>query len=56
MEKQYTIIQTAELLGITVRTVREWIRAKKITAKKYNGGRVWFISESEIDRLQKEMK
>lgn len=56
MEKQYTIIQAAEVLGISVRTVREWVKTKKVIAKKYEGGRIWLIPESEIEIIQKEMK
>jgi excisionase family DNA binding protein len=56
MEKQYTINQVAEILGIQVRTARDWVRKKKLKAKKYEGGRIWLIPESEIERIQEEMK
>ena len=56
IEKNYSIKQTAKLLGIQVRTVREWLRKGMIKAKKYEGCPMWFIPESEIERLQKEMR
>ena len=56
VEKNFNIKQTARILGIQVRTVREWIKKGKISAKKYNSCPMWFISEKEIDRIQKDMK
>lgn len=56
IEKNYSIKQAAKLLGIQVRTVREWLRKGMIKAKKYEGCPMWFISESEIEKIQKEMR
>lgn len=56
VEKNYSIKQAAQTLGITVRTVREWLKKGMIKAKKYEGCPMWFIPESEIERLQKEMR
>lgn len=56
IEKNYSIKQAAKLLGIQVRTVREWIKKGKISAKKYNSCPMWFISEKEIERIQYEMR
>lgn len=56
MEKQYTIPQVASILGIKPRTVRDWITKKKIVAKKYPQGRCWLVAQSEIERIQKEMR
>ena len=47
----YNIIQTATLLGIKVRTVREWIRIGKINAFKQKNGR-WIVPEKEIERIK----
>ena len=44
----YTIIEAAPMLGIKVRTVREWIRMGKIQARKGAKGK-WYISEEEIN-------
>lgn len=52
MERGYNLIQTAELLGIKVRTVREWVHSGKIHAGKIEGSRRWIVMESEIRRLQ----
>lgn len=51
MEKHYSIRQASNLLGIKVRTVREWIRNGKLKAVKYGVSNRWFISEEEIARL-----
>lgn len=56
MEKQYNIKEAAEILGIAVRTVREWIKTRKISAHKYPNGKHLFIAQSEIDRIQSEMR
>ena len=52
MERGYNLIQTAELLGIKVRTAREWVHSGKIHAGKIEGSRRWIVMESEIKRLQ----
>lgn len=50
----YNIKETAEILGIKVRTVREWIKTGKIRAEKndYRHSNQWFISEDEIMRIK----
>ena len=52
MEKAYNIKQSAELLGIKPRTVRQWIYDGKISAIKINGTRYWLIFESQIKKLR----
>jgi excisionase family DNA binding protein len=49
-EKLYSTRKTAQLLGVSVRTVRRWCQYKRIRAYKTVGGR-WRIPESEIMRL-----
>lgn len=49
--KNYNIRQTSNLLGIKVRTVREWIRQGKLKAQKYPVSNRWFITEDEIKRI-----
>lgn len=51
MEKFYTLERVAEILGIKVRTARQWVHDGKLKAIKYPGGRIWVVSESEINRL-----
>jgi predicted site-specific integrase-resolvase len=53
-EKYYNIISAADLLGIKVRTAREWIRIGKIKAIKYPASNRWFISAEEIKRVRGE--
>lgn len=55
MKQQYTLRETARILGIQVRTVRQWVKEGKIEAKKYDKCRMWFVSAEEIERKQKEM-
>ena len=52
MEKGYNLLEVADLLGIRVRTVRQWIKDGKIHANKIPGSRRWIVMESEIRRLQ----
>lgn len=54
LEKNYSIKQASALLGVKVRTVREWIKVGKIKARKYEVSNRWFIPESEIVRLTGE--
>ena len=50
-EKNYSIRQASELLGVKVRTVREWIKTGKLKAYKYDISNRWYIHESEVLRL-----
>ena len=52
MERYYSIQQVAPMLGIKVRTVRDWISKGKLHAIKMHGGRKWAIAETEILRIQ----
>ena len=54
MEKGYSLLQTANLLGVKIRTVREWVRNGKIKADKIPDSRRWVVSESEIKRIRSE--
>lgn len=54
MDKNYSLRQASELLGIKVRTVRDWIGKGKIKAEKYGCSNRWFVSESEIARIRGE--
>ena len=46
----YTLNETADMLNIKVRTVREWLNLGKITGEK--SGRVWVITQEEIERIK----
>lgn len=52
MEKGYSLIETADFLGIKVRTARQWVHDGKIQATKIPNSRRWVVMESEIKRLQ----
>ena len=56
MERGYNLKQVSELLGIKLRTVREWVRNGKIHANKITGTNRWIVMESEIRRLQNANK
>ena len=43
-----TIRQTADALGLKVRTIRQWVRLGKIKAEKH--GQYWYIFDDEIMR------
>ena len=46
---EMTVRQAAFILGLKVRTIREWIRKGKLRAEKGTDG-VWRIPEEEIYR------
>lgn len=50
MNEYYTLLETAKIFNVKVRTVREWLRIGKLHAEKY--GRTWAVSSAEIDRLR----
>lgn len=51
MEKYYNLNETAEILGVKVRTLREWLKTGFLLAHKYEGKRKWYVSQHEINRL-----
>ena len=52
----YGLREAATMLGIKVRTLREWIRLGKIEAVKDSNEWYWKIPESEIVRKLDENK
>jgi excisionase family DNA binding protein len=52
MEKGYNLKDAANLLGVKVRTIRQWIHDGKINATKIPMTRRWLVMESEIRRMQ----
>ena len=55
MEKYYSLNETADILGVKVRTLREWLKDGTLIAYKYEGKKKWYVSQSEIERLQNKM-
>ena len=51
MKEFYSLNEVAEILGFSIKTVREWVTDKKINAVKILGE--WRISIQEIERLKK---
>lgn len=47
----YKLREASKLLGIKVRTLREWIKNGKIKARKLQGCPMWFIEQAEINRI-----
>ena len=54
IERGYNLNEVAELLGLKVRTVRQWVKDGKVKATKIAGSRRWIVTESEIRRLRGE--
>lgn len=52
IERGYNLNEVAELLGLKVRTVRQWVKDGKVKATKIADSRRWIVTESEIRRLQ----
>lgn len=55
MEKHYSLMETSEILGVKVRTLRAWLKDGFLIAHRYDGKKKWYVSQSEIDRLQSKM-
>ena len=52
--KYYNLRQVSEMLGLSVRTVRQHISDGKMKAFKYKGGKHWYVTEEEIERIRSE--
>lgn len=50
----FKLKDASRLLGIQVRTLREWIKLKKINAIKLDGCPMWFVPIEEIKRKRGE--
>ena len=56
MEKQYTLKEAAEILNIPVSLLRVRISQGYVKAKKYEGSNRLYVSESELNRVQGNMR
>ena len=52
IEKFYSKKEVAELLGVTVRTIENYMKAGQISGIQV--GNRWRFPESEVERIQKE--
>lgn len=48
----YSLREASSMIGIKVRTAREWIRNGKLAAKKDPFNKRWFVEQGEIDRIR----
>lgn len=46
------INEAAKTLGVSISTVRRWIKSNKLVAVKR--GRQWFIEVEEVERVRRE--
>lgn len=53
-----TTEEAARALGVTARTVRAYIRARRIAADSEHMGlrRIWRIARAEVERVAKEIR
>lgn len=51
MEQGYTLKEVADILGLKVRTMRQWVHDGKMKAVKPADGKQWMVLESEVRRL-----
>lgn len=56
MEKRYSLIEVANILGMKPRTMRQWVHDGKMQASKIQGTDRWAVKESEVKRLLGEEK
>lgn len=51
IQMYYSTEHASNLLGISARRLRDWIRDGKVKAIKYPASDRWMISKEEIERL-----
>lgn len=49
IQKMYSLTDLEDILGVTHRTLQEWVKVKKLPAVKI-GGR-WKVKESDLQRI-----
>ena len=47
---RYTLRESADMIGIKVRTIREWLKKGKIKATQDERTHRWYVEEDEITR------
>lgn len=52
VERYYNLNEASVLLGIKIRTAREWVHNGKMNAVKYPNSKSWYVPASEIRRIQ----
>ena len=58
MKGYYSIKETSEELGVSIPTIRVWVRNGTLKASKFNNGRTskMLIPKSEIKRIVAELE
>lgn len=50
-EREYTLNEVAEMLEMKLQTVRAWVNSGKIMAKKHKQHGIFYVTQTELDRL-----
>lgn len=50
-QKYYTLPSAAKVMGIKVRTLRQWIREGKLPEHRYPNSRRYFLTKEEIEGM-----
>jgi excisionase family DNA binding protein len=50
--KKYSLNDASEILGIKVRTLRQWVHDGKVNAIKYSRGSRVYITAEELERVR----
>ena len=53
-EREYTLNEVAEMLEMKLLTVRNWVNSGKIVAKKHTPHGIFYVTQTELDRLLDE--
>lgn len=56
LDRAYSLKDACRFLGISIRTMRVWVKQGKVHASKIEGTRRWMITENEIRRLRGEKR
>lgn len=54
--KIYTVNEVAEILRVSIESVRRYIKSGSLEAYKYPGGRVWMVEEAAIKKFFEKSK
>lgn len=54
VEKLLTPVQTAEILNLSVRTVKEWLREGKLKGVKIGKRGDWRVREEDLEAFRKD--
>lgn len=55
-KKYYKLLDAANLMGIKIRTARQWLKDGRLNAIKYPNSNRWYVEEAEILRIRGELQ